>query len=121
MEHFSRAPAVIAAPAPVVEHIAPSAAVSYTVPLAVYAVLAPVAELSLQRLRASAPVVEYIAAVPAVNAALRCAGEPIEATPGARGPLTKTGMLQDTWFLFISVKTRSSRHGFVTPSFRPHC
>ena len=35
-------------------------------------------ELSLQRLRASAPVVEYIAPAPAVVAALRCAGEPLE-------------------------------------------
>ena len=69
---------MIAAPAPVVEHIAPSAAVSYTVPLAVYAVLAPVAELSLQRLRASAPVVEYIAPALAVVVVLRCVGELLE-------------------------------------------
>ena len=48
-------------PAPVVENTAASPEV------AVYVALAPVAELSLQRLHASAPVVEYIAPAPAAS------------------------------------------------------
>ena len=76
MEHFSRAPAVIAAPAPVVEHIAPSAAVSYTVPLAVYAVLS---------------------ACGGVHCACSCGGcSTALCWRAARGPLTNTGKLQDT-------------------------
>ena len=76
MEHFSRAPAVIAAPVPVVEHIAPSAAVSYTVPLAVYAVLS---------------------ACGGVRCACSCGGcSTALCWRAARGPLTNTGKLQDT-------------------------
>ena len=62
---------------------------------AVYAVLAPVAELSLQRLRASAPVVEYIAPAPAASWAhctCSCSGcSTALCWRAARGPHTKTG------------------------------
>ena len=112
MEHFSRAPAVIAAPAPMVEHIASSAAVSYTVPLAVYAVLAPVAELSLQRLCASAPVVEYIAPAPAVVAALRCAGEPLEDHSPTQASFKTQSRNSGA---SLTVMTRMSRHSVVAP------
>ena len=72
---------------------------------AVYAALAPVAELSFQRLRASAPVVEYIAPAPAaswVHCTCSCSGcSTALCRRAARGPHTKTGRLQDTVSQFL--------------------
>ena len=63
--------------------------------VAVYVALAPVAELSLQRLHASAPVVEYIASAPAASWAhctCSCSGcSTALCWRAARGPHTKTG------------------------------
>ena len=105
-----------------VEHTAASPEV------AVYVALAPVAELSLQRLHASALVVEYIAQLlqprgrtapaPAVVAALRCAGVPLEDhTP--RQAQSQDKICRNS--VALSVMTRTSRHSVVAPILRPHC
>ena len=56
--------------------------------------------------------VEYIAPAPAVVAALRCAGEPLE----DHSPTQASFKTQSRNFgASLTVKTRSSRHGFVAP------
>ena len=80
--------------------------------ITVYAVLAPVAELSLQRLRASAPVVEYIAPAPAVVAALRCAGEPLEDHSPTQASFKTQSRNSGA---SLTVMTRMSRHSVVAP------